>query len=65
MKFLTFFIIVWTIIALAWRATDIEHSTMPKWYRVVEQIILAPVTVINWAKIGITTVMEKVNAKNN
>ena len=65
MKFLTFFIIVWTIVGFAWQSTDIKHGTMPKWYRVVEQIILAPVTVINWAKVGITIIMEKVNAKKD
>ena len=65
MTFVTFFIIVWTIVGFAWQSTDIKHGTMPKWYRVVEQIILVPVTVIRWAKVAVNIIMEKVNAEKN
>lgn len=65
MTYLTFFIVLWTVIALAWRATDIPHGATSKWYETLEQLVLAPVTVIGWAKVGIKTILEKVNAKKN
>ena len=65
MTYLTFFIVLWTVIALAWRATDIPHEATSKWYTVLEQVILAPVTVIGWIKIAVKTIMEKINAEKN
>ena len=65
MTYLTFFIVLWTVIALAWRATDIPHGPTSKWYTVLEQVILAPVTVIGWIKIAIKTIMGKINAEKN
>lgn len=65
MTYLAFFIILWTVIALAWRATDIPHGPTSKWYTVLEQVILAPVTVIGWIKIATKFIMEKLDAKKN
>lgn len=65
MNYLTFFIVLWTVIALAWRATDIPHGATSKWYETLEQAVLAPLTVIGWVKIIVKTILEKVNAKNN
>lgn len=65
MSYLTFFIVVWTVIALAWRATDIPHGATSKWYEILEQVVLAPVTVTSWVKIGVKTILEKVNAKKD
>ena len=65
MTYLAFFIIMWTVIALSWRATDVPHGPTSKWYNILEQIILVPVTVIGWIKIAVKFIMEKIDAKKN
>ena len=65
MTYLAFFIILWTVIALAWRATDIPHGPPSKWYNILEQVILVPVTVIGWIKVAVKFIMEKLDAKKN
>ena len=58
MKYLTFFVVFWTIIALAWRAADVQVKAT-KYFSALEQLILAPITVIGWIKIGVSTLMDR------
>lgn len=65
MKFITFFIIMWIIVGFSWQSTQVTKSNDTKWYRVLEYVIIAPVTVWGWIKIGVKTILEKINAKTN
>ena len=58
MNFLTFFIVFWTIVALAWQAAEVPVKPT-KLYRTLEQLVLAPITVVGWIKVGVNAVVER------
>jgi len=55
-----FFMVVWTIVAVAWYQVDVKLAD--KWYsRYVEILVLLPVTVWYWFKELVKFIKEKVN----
>lgn len=65
MKFLNFFIIMWIVVAFAWQGTQVTKTNDARWYRMLEYVITAPVTVWGWIKIAVKTIVEKLNAEKN
>lgn len=65
MKFVTFFIIMWTIMGFAWVQAEVPALNKSQWYKYLEAAITAPVYVWNWFKIAVKFIKEKINAKNN
>ena len=64
MKYLTFFIIFWTVVGFSWNSLNI---TLPKTrvWQAVEVFVLAPVVIWQWIKFAVNMIKEKVNAKKN
>lgn len=55
-----FFIVVWTIVAVAWYQVDVKLTD--KWYsKYVEVLVLLPVTVWYWFKEVVRFIKEKLN----
>ena len=58
--YLTFLLVFWFVVALAWRAAEVPVK-QTRLYRALEQLVLAPITVVGWVKVGINFVLEKIN----
>lgn len=63
MKFVNFFIVMWIVVGFAWQGAQVAKTNDSKWYRMLEYVITAPVTVWCWIKIAVKTIVENLNAK--
>lgn len=63
MTFITFFIVIWTVIAFAWVQAEVPRLNKNRWYQLLEVVILAPVTVWAWFKIGVEHIVRMLNHK--
>lgn len=56
---LTFFLVIWTIVAVTWNRVGIQ--TPNKWYlKYIVVAVLAPVTVWSWFKIGFKLIKDRI-----
>lgn len=62
MKYLTFFIIFWTVVGFSWNSLNITLPKTRTW-QAVEVFVLAPVIVWQWISFGFVSIRRYLNKR--